>query len=341
MKNKRRLFTICAILALCLLFTTPVFAQTPTPQPNSPTTQGDKVVIANTFRLQKGQTLQGNLAVIGGTATIENGAIVNGDIVLVGGTITNDGAVNGNLVAIGGVASLGDSSILNGDIVTVGASLKKADSATVTGNITEQTPSINPGNGSGWQFPWQSTRNSLEKLIAAAFESLALAALAVVIGLILPEPTRRLGEAIQTEPLIAGAVGLLTIVGTPVLLVILIITLILIPVAVLAVIALGLAFLFGWIGLGYEVGKRIGNLFRQEWSVPVAGGIGVLIVSLMVGAINLLPCVGWIVGFIFAMLGLGAIVMTRFGAISSVTPKAPPVGIPPAMPTPPQPPTLS
>ena len=343
-KYPYRLFLIFVILVTSFILTAPVFAQTPTPQPNNANIPGDKVVIGNTYRLQSGETLQGDLAIIGGTATIESGATVDGDLVLIGGTITNNGTVNGNLVAVGGVATLGDRSILNGDIVTVGASLKRAATAEVTGKISEQTPSINFGEGGGWQFPWRSSQTILSKLLAAAFESLALAALAVIIGLILPEPTRRIAEAIHNEPVVTGAVGLLAIIGTPVLLAILVITLILIPVAVLALIALGVAILFGWIGLGYEFGERLGKLFHTDWSVPVAGGIGVLILSLLVGTINLIPCVGWLIGFVFSLLGLGAIVTTRFGTINSTPTKPVTISIPPSPPNsqqPPQPPSIN
>jgi hypothetical protein len=337
MKKRIRILSFIAVLSICLLFTSPALAQTPTPQPGGTAYQGDKVVVANTYRLQKGDSLTGTLAVIGGTATIENGASVTGDIVLIGGTITIDGTVNGNLVAVGGAVTLGDGAVLNGDVVTVGASLNRSATAKVSGTITEQTPSFDLGNGSGWQFPWNSSQNLLAKFLTAAFESLALAALAVVIGLILPRQTHQIAETIHTEPVVAGAVGLLAIVGSPILLIILIITVILIPVAILYILAFGLAFVFGWIALGYLIGQQMARLFRAIWSAPVAAGVGVLILSFLVGMINLIPCVGWIVGFILGLLGLGAVVMTRFGSMSSspkpVAPVIPPVPPAPSDPT--------
>ena len=178
-------------------------------------------------------------------------------------------------------------------------------------------------------------------MLTATFESLALAALAVVIGLILPEPTRKISQAIHDEPLVAGGVGLLTIVGSPILLVLLIVTLILIPVAVVWVIALGLAILFGWIALGHEIGERISKMGKVVWSVPVAGGIGVLILSLLVGLIGLIPCIGWIVAFLFSMLGLGAVVMTRFGSMSSTPKPKATTMVPPPPPSPTEPPQIT
>ena len=336
MKKGYRFLSIIAALVICLFLTVPVFAQTPTPQPGGTTYQGDKLVLANTFRLETGDVLTGDLAVIGSTASLEIGSTVNGDIVLTGGTISIDGTVNGNILAVGGAVNLGDTAVVNGDIVTVGASLKRSPLAKVSGTITEQTPTVfNFGNSNNpLQLPFTSNQDSLTKFLSAAFESLALAALAVVIGLILPEQTKRVASTLTGEPLVTGGVGLLTIVGAPIVLVLLTVTIILIPITVLCVILLALAFLFGWIAVGYEIGERLGTMFHSTWPVPVAGGIGVLVLSLLVGTINLLPCIGWIIAFIIAILGLGAVVISRFGsanyaqklvqAVIPTTPAAPP-----------------
>jgi hypothetical protein len=335
--------SLLTALAFALFCSSSVFAQTPTPQAGGQNNQGDKIVVANTYRLQSGDSLTGNLVVIGGTATVEKGATVTGDIVLIGGTITVDGTLNGNLVAVGGAASLGEEALINGDIVTVGASLKKADTARVTGKITEQTPSITSNNGTGWQFPWKSSQNFLSRLLAVAFESLALAALAVVIGLILPKQTQEITNSLINEPLIAGGVGLLSAIGSPILLLILIITIILIPVGVLFVILVGLAVVFGWIAIGNLLGQRFAKLFRTTWAIPVSAGIGAFVVTLLVGLLNLIPCIGWLVGVILGLAGLGAVVMTRFGSISSSSKPAIPVmpSEPPVSPEPPQIPSAS
>jgi cytoskeletal protein CcmA (bactofilin family) len=334
MKKANWILSIIAVLSICLIFTSPVLAQSPTPQPQGTEYQGDKVVIGNTYRLQNGDTQTGNIVVIGGTATIEEGAAVKGDIVLIGGTITVNGNVTGNLVAVGGVTTLGDHAVVNGDIVTAGASLKKSDTATVTGSITEQTPSIDLGSSRPWQFPWQTKQGILSKLVSIVFESIAMAVMASLLGLILPKQIQRIANTIQSEPLVAGGVGLLTVVGSPILLVILVITIILIPVALIYVLAFGLAGLFGWIAVGHFLGERLSKSIHVNWSEPIISGIGVLVLSLLVGALGLIPCIGWIIGFVLVLLGLGAIVMTRFGVVDSSPKPTAPI----TLPTPPVPP---
>ena len=45
----------------------------------------------------------------------------------------------------------------------------------------------------------------------------------------------------------------------------------------------------------------------------VIAGIGTLIITIIARLAALIPCVGWTVGAILSLFGLGAIVLTRFG----------------------------
>jgi hypothetical protein len=310
MKTKFRFLSILLVLLISLVVTVPVFAQS-----GGTTYTGDKIVLADTFRLESGDVLQGNLIVIGSTVSIAQTAKVNGDIVVLGGTVTSSGSVNGNLVVIGGALTLADNAVVDGNIVTTGATLKRSPLAQVTGNITEQAPTVfDIGNKDLIQFPFGSSRDYLTRFLMAALESLGLAVLAVIVGLFLPDQTKRVSDTIVNEPLVTGGVGLLTIFCAPIAMVLITLTIILIPITILAAIVLALAILYGWIAVGNEIGERIGRLFHAEWPVPVSSGIGVLLISLVVGALNLLPCLGWIFGFLVIILGLGAVVSSRFGS---------------------------
>jgi hypothetical protein len=314
MKNKSRLLTALCVLVISFLITVPVFAQTP--EPGSGTTyQGDKIVMADTFRLEEGDVLEGNLVVIGSTVSIAQNAQVKGDIVVVGGTLTSEGTVNGNMVIIGGAVTLGDTAVVNGDIVSTGATLKQSPLAQISGEVTEQTPTVMDFNNRSWlQFPFQTGNGYLTQFLTVCLESLGLAVLAVILGLFLPDQTKRVSDTIVKEPLVTAGVGLLTLFCAPIAMVLISITIILIPITVLAAIVLALAILYGWIAVGNEIGERIGRLFHTEWATPVASGIGVLLLTLVVGTLNMLPCLGWIFGFIVIILGLGAVISSRFGS---------------------------
>jgi hypothetical protein len=164
-----------------------------------------------------------------------------------------------------------------------------------------------------------------------------MAALAVILGLLLPQQIKRVADTISKEPLVTGGVGLLSIVVAPILLVLLTITIILIPVTILGTLLVGLAVLFGWVAIGYEIGQRLALLFKTTWHPSIAAGIGVLLLGLVTGFATLIPCIGWLVGVIVAILGLGAVVISRFGSSKYANKVAQAVA--PSAPLPPNPPS--
>jgi hypothetical protein len=318
MKIKFRLLTVLSIIAISLMITSSAFAQT-NQQGSGTVYQGDKLVMADTFRLESGDTLNGNLVVIGGTVTIAKNALVKGDIVLVGGTITSAGTMNGNMVIIGGAVTLEDTAVLNGDIVTTGGTLKRSPLSNVSGTVTEQSPSEwNFGTSNPWKSPFQSSGNYLARFLTICLESLGLAVLAVIVGLFLPDQTKRVSDTIVKEPLVTAGVGLVTVFCAPIAMILISLTIILIPVTFLAMIVLALAVLYGWIAVGNVLGVRIAGMFHSEWAIPFSSGIGTLLICLVIGSLSLIPIVGWLFSFMISLIliviGLGAVVSSRFGS---------------------------
>jgi hypothetical protein len=340
MKRITRIFTAASILFILLITPLQALAQSPTTEPGK-TISGDQIVIANTYRLETGNELVGNLAVIGGTATLDEGSTMTGDIFLTGGTITINNTVNGDIIAIGGAVNVEDTAVINGNVSLIGATLKRSPLAKVNGEITEQSPKLfdfDLSKPDGVKLPFTAEKSLLAKMLQASLQALAMAALAVILGLIFPDQIKRVASTMTSEPLITGGVGLLSLVIIPIILVLLTITIILIPVTLLSILLLGLAIMFGWIAVGYEIGQRFAGLFKATWHPSIAGGIGTLLLSLVTGFVNLIPCVGWLIGVLVAILGLGAVIISRFGStkyankmVKAVIPNTP---VPPPAPEP-------
>jgi hypothetical protein len=100
----------------------------------------------------------------------------------------------------------------------------------------------------------------------------------------------------------------------PVVFVILAVTIILIPVVVLAALALGLAWLFGLIAIGTEVGERFTRAINQTWAPPLTAGFGTFLMMIVVGGIGLVPCIGWLLTSLVALMGIGGVILTIFGS---------------------------
>jgi hypothetical protein len=165
----------------------------------------------------------------------------------------------------------------------------------------------------------------------AFFRALALAALAVLVQLFAAKPVQRVAHAVQTQPIVTGGIGLLTVLVAPALLVILAITIILLPVSLLGFLLLGVALVFGWLAIGMLTGQHLARLFKQNWTDPIMAGVGTLALSLVASMANLIFCIGWLPTFLVSVVGLGAVIVTRFGTqfyISTTLPQ--PYSPPPA-----------
>lgn len=305
----------------------------------------DKVVFGGTYTLESGQSLDGNLVIFGGAVTTEEGSTVNGDVALIGGVVEVGGQVNGNLVGIGGAVQVTSTAVVNGDLVTIGATLSRDEGARVTGQIvnginvpfTFDIPSgpANPNLPALPEVPGlpaipktpglNVSFNPFLDMLWFFFRTFMWALLAVLVVIFFVKPTERIAKTAVAQPLITTGAGLLIAFLTPFVLVALTLTIILIPVTLIAVLALLVAWMFGWVALGLEIGRRIAKLFNTEWAPAIAAGVGTLILFLVLGGINqLVPCVGWIPQTLVGMWGFGAVVMTRFGTqdypVDGVTP---------------------
>jgi hypothetical protein len=315
--NRFAKFTLLLFLitTLILALPGPVHAQGPE--------GGDSpVIFGSDYVLASGQTIK-DLVVFGGDATIEEGSHVTGDVVIFGGNLSLAGEVQGDVTAFGGNIDVAADALIGGDLNTLGGSASISPKAVVKGNRVSgvggvpmriptmiYTPSfwVNFGTGAS--------------VLSAVFGSFILALLAVLVALFLPTPTERVAQTIDTQPLMTGAVGLLTFIVTPALFLVLVITIILIPLGLIGIVIFGIALLFGWIALGLEFGKRMTGLLHTQWAVPVNAGVGTLVLSLVVNLALVVTaewwwtlfCIGIPLFSILLMVGLGGVIASKFGA---------------------------
>ena len=327
--------SLTLLVLLIVLFAFPGAALAQTPNGGN-----DQFVFGGVYTLNSGQTLTGTLVVFGGLATLEKGSVVTGDVALTGGSLTVNGEIKGSITSVGGSINLSDTAVVDGDINTVGGALNRSSLTVVKGNISSSGPGAIrlPLNLNLRSFPWENIFNPIGSVLWAIFQSLAVAALALLVVLFMPTPTRRVSNAIVGQPVIAGGLGLLTVVVAPALILLLAITILLIPLSLIGILLLAVAFLLGWIAVGTEAGDRLAGLFKVKWAAPVSAGIGTLVLSLFSSIFALVPCVGWVLPTVIAIIGLGGVFLTRFGTRDgqssgpmSVVPSTP--SWPPAMPS--------
>ncbi|HXD08722.1 MAG TPA: polymer-forming cytoskeletal protein [Anaerolineales bacterium] len=324
-----RTITLLVLLLLLIAPARPVYAQGGGP---------GKVVFGDNFTLKSDEEMNGDLVVIGGNVTIENDANLNGNLVVFGGTVVSDGNLNGDVVVFGGQIRLDENAVVAGDVVTIGGQLDKAEGAEVKGEVVKNvSPQIPNGSIPPVVKPPKVNINFNPFWTAAGifYRAVIIAALAMLVVVFLKPQMEYVSDAIVKQPIMSGGVGLLTVLGGPITILvvalIMIVTLILIPVAVVVILLgaliLSLAWLFGMIALGNEVGERFTQSINQSWAPVLTAGFGTFLLMLVGGAIGQIPCLGWLFTFLIGLVGIGAAVLTRFGtrpvqsvAMTAITP---------------------
>jgi len=281
---------------------------------------------------------------IGGGVEVGADEIVAGDVVAIGGGAKVDGQVRGEVVAIGGGVDLGPQANVEGDVTVIGGSLHRDPSARVAGEIHEIGlgdvnfwPGLRRlGGGRGSNNVFVGPGNGLGSVFALVFTVSRLAVLCILASIVLLFG-RGYVESVSlraaSEPVKAGAVGLLIqLLFFPVLIatiVVMVVTIIGIPLLVLvpfALLAFALLFLVGFTAVAYDVGRLGVSRFGWDGQNPYfVAAVGVALVlspvllSRLIGFAGLLWPITWtllvlglLTEYVVWTVGLGAVALVRF-----------------------------
>ncbi len=272
------------------------------------------VVIGNSYTLGSGQTLNTDLFVVGGNVNLMAGSTVTGSVVLIGCTAQAAGTINGNLAVLGGTVTLADTFKLTGNLTYAGTVVNRASGAQILGQVNANTNAPYFVFPEGTRIPLFNSGGNIFLRVVGYFLGLFLWALiSMLVAMFIPTHLTRTSETALSQPLLSGGLGILTIIIVPIVLVLLTITICLIPVAFIGAVILIVAWVFGMISLGLEVGRRISLAFKQVWHPAIAAGLGTLVLMAILNGIGFIPCVGWIPKVLVGVVGLGAVLLTQFG----------------------------
>ncbi len=283
----------------------------------------DEVVFGRDFTLQTGRTITGDLVVIGGSLTMEKGSEVTGQGVVIGGSADILGHVRGDLVVVGGSIEMDAAAIVGGDLVVPFGQVDIDPAAQVVGTIVDDVDF--PWGDGQWRnndysydYDYSYNRGGVERGIVGdfiwlLFRSVAMATVALLLVLFMQKHMQRVADTLLAEPALSGGIGLAGVVVLGIATIALSITIILIPVAILLPFLLVLAWGFGWISVGLEVGRRMGEAFKATWSPALQAPMGTFALTFATGVVGMIPCLGGLLGLVVGLAGLGAVILTRFG----------------------------
>jgi len=246
-----------------------------------------------------------------GTDVAINGTVA-GDVLMIGGDLTVGGTVEEDIVVIGGDVRLLDGAVVRKDVFALGGKVDRADGASVAGRVRDSTywedqlsREWERGGRTFWRMMWARTWPGFLigwfTLIVFGYLSLHF----------LRTPLLRIGEAVSRKFWIAVAIGLAALVVAGPLAVLLAMTGVGILVIYPLLIAYVVAAFLGFVALSILLEGLLARMFRLSTK---QGSLLFLLSTLIITALRMIPFVGEIATVIISIIGVGAAVLTRFGA---------------------------
>lgn len=255
---------------------------------------------------------QRDVVTFGGDAVVREGEVVQ-SIVTMGGDATVAGTVLGDVVTMGGDVEIDPTGSVRGSLVTMGGEVSLAEGAKASGEVVTFDPPSHP-------IPLHRHHDGIGAWITDALGSLVSYALLFVLGLLLMGLARERLDALQLtivkKPLASLGYGLLGALAAVVTIIVLVLTILGIPAAVVLAMALPFALYVGLAAAATVIGAAIpARPLAGKPVLQLLAGCGALWVA------SLVPFLGEILVAIAALLGLGALVVTRFQKAASLPPE--------------------
>jgi len=272
---------------------------------------GGQVVIITTIgrnaRIAGGQVeidrraqIAGNMTVAGGHVKLEGR--INGEVNAGGGSVVIDGPVGGDVAVTAGSVELGPDARIGGRLRYASrGELNRHAQAQVLGGV-ERLPFDEGG-------PRDEPQREVRRSVGWAW-ILGLLLIAAVLSAALPDPTRRVAETLLNRPLMSLLVGFVALVCLPVAAFVLLLTVIGAPLALLVVLLYLALLLTGYVGTGIAIGHWSLRRFAaarttQRAATVIAAAAGMLVVALL----GKLPWIGGFIVFAALVAGIGALAL--------------------------------
>jgi hypothetical protein len=270
------------------------------------------------YILKKNERIAGNISGVGTTLIIRQGALVTGDISVIGGTLEIDGTVEGNVNVFAGYAKLGDTAVIKGSLNQIFNQTDISPQAVVNGKINTFVIPVSADQNLG-----KDVINLLEWLkpgfwlLLQSLRIVALLIFTLIATALFNQPTFSVIAAVRKNPAVAWGAGLLTIFSLPVISLVLIVTICLSPIGLIMLLALLISVVWSWAVISNMVGIQLTKWLHLQWSVEGTAVFGALLVGIAISAITLIPIVGFFINTLFCSIGVGGILLSRFGTADS------------------------
>ena len=302
-------FPLILCLSLSLIWAVPAAAAA-----QRVSSADDRISLGGNVTVARGETVD-DVLTLGGNAVVYGH--VRGDVVTTGGNLrVEPGAhVAGDVLTMGGNVQARSGATILGDIVTMGGAQDIDAEAKVGGQRLENQHMTIDADGIGIApGTWLAGPSSFARWVGNLVTNALSYGLLFLLGLVFmgaaPERWNALQTVIIRTPLKAGGTGLVALVGAIAAVVVLVVTIVGIPAAVALGLLLPLAIYAGLAASASVIGAAIPiERLRGRPILQLLTGITTLFVA------SLVPILGSFTLAVAAVVGLGAMFITKLGKV--------------------------
>lgn len=261
-------------------------------------------IIGGTLVIGPHEVRCNGLTVLGGSVTLLGE--IRGNVLVFGGTFDVDGGVSGDITVFGGTLRLYPGSHIHGNVNMYGGQVYRDQGTRVDGTVDE--------HGKHAWFPGFSTFS-----FPFLFLLITLPLGLLCVGF-LPEHITFVATTIQRRLRRSFFLGLLSCGLAPVVMIVLIALVVTIPFAFIILLGVLIAWALGLIAIGWIFGGRVLhalNIYHSSRYLQVIVGLVAL------ALLSALPYIGWLISLGAGLIGLGAVLLSRFGTRPYDYPKKP------------------
>jgi hypothetical protein len=264
--------------------------------------EGTVVHVGKTFTIAATEEHKGSIYVFGGNVDI-SGTLI-GRVLAVGGTMKISGNIEGDIIALGGRVTLSEGASVVGNILAAGGGVDRDDNVQLRGELN----SVNLSQGLHVpQFYWFPA--NLRSFPLYSLYLLGLYIMAIILSYVFREQAATIETTLAAYPSRSLLVGILVSLLLLPVTILLILSVVGMPLAYLVWLCFLVAKLMGYVVVADATGKFIlGHLGkRTPQLLHLALGIIVL------GALRAIPYVGFILGWLVLLVGVGSVSISKFG----------------------------
>jgi hypothetical protein len=252
----------------------------------------DQIVLSGDVSVRRGEEV-GEVVVLHGTATVAG--LARGDVVVIDGRILVTGQVSGSVVSVNGPVTLGPSAHVGGDVLARGR-VRAGAGAQVDGDVRE-----------GATFTLRAPIEALGRFASWLAIWMSVLGLGLLLLLFAPRGADAVANVGRARPWASLGWGALTFVALPLGGAIAIVTLVGLPLGLGLLLALFFLYSIGVAWSAFVLGRRL-------WPEPHGRVTAFAIGWAIMAALAAIPFVGGFVWLAGAVLGLGAALLATWGA---------------------------